>query len=128
HTRFSRDWSSDVCSSDLPGRRPRTVRGRRGAGRWRGRGRAGLPTGRRAQGRRPGRGGRVRGRGGRRRRAGRRFRGGSWGALLLGDDLGVPVGGLGGAALAGRGEDGGEAAGSGPGGGGGDGAFGGGGR
>src|SRR5436309_7224308 len=21
HTRFSRDWSSDVCSSDLPGRR-----------------------------------------------------------------------------------------------------------
>src|SRR5690606_39873520 len=22
HTRFSRDWSSDVCSSDLPGARP----------------------------------------------------------------------------------------------------------
>src|SRR5690606_39569647 len=22
HTRFSRDWSSDVCSSDLPERRP----------------------------------------------------------------------------------------------------------
>src|SRR5690606_40247361 len=22
HTRFSRDWSSDVCSSDLPGRHP----------------------------------------------------------------------------------------------------------
>src|SRR5690606_40773227 len=25
HTRFSRDWSSDVCSSDLPGR-PRSTR------------------------------------------------------------------------------------------------------
>src|SRR5690606_39990769 len=24
HTRFSRDWSSDVCSSDLAGRRERT--------------------------------------------------------------------------------------------------------
>src|SRR5690606_39711536 len=28
HTRFSRDWSSDVCSSDLPGRFP--------AGAWKG--------------------------------------------------------------------------------------------
>src|SRR5690606_34434122 len=39
HTRFSRDWSSDVCSSDLPGEPRRTAahRGRR-AGRPRGRG------------------------------------------------------------------------------------------
>src|SRR5690606_40718755 len=32
HTRFSRDWSSDVCSSDLP-------RGRDRDGRWQDRGR-----------------------------------------------------------------------------------------
>src|SRR5690606_40062725 len=25
HTRFSRDWSSDVCSSDLPAREPSQV-------------------------------------------------------------------------------------------------------
>src|SRR5690606_39889525 len=25
HTRFSRDWSSDVCSSDLPGREGQSV-------------------------------------------------------------------------------------------------------
>src|SRR5690606_40672201 len=25
HTRFSRDWSSDVCSSDLPGEQPRPL-------------------------------------------------------------------------------------------------------
>src|SRR5690606_33999180 len=30
HTRFSRDWSSDVCSSDLPRQRAQGVDGRRG--------------------------------------------------------------------------------------------------
>src|SRR6266511_3167914 len=32
HTRFSRDWSSDVCSSDLPGPRPAAAWGGRGRG------------------------------------------------------------------------------------------------
>src|SRR5690606_40719756 len=29
HTRFSRDWSSDVCSSDLPARNARSLDGER---------------------------------------------------------------------------------------------------
>src|SRR5690606_41197878 len=60
HTRFSRDWSSDVCSSDLPeqGQRrradplPRLRRGRRSDGGPRCGGRAGQGTAQRPRRRR----------------------------------------------------------------------------
>src|ERR1035437_2769886 len=32
HTRYWRDWSSDVCSSDLPARRRRDILGKLGSG------------------------------------------------------------------------------------------------